>query len=55
MRRLGVEPRERKSVGPLVTLLVLNVLLWAMIAYGTFVVYDDRRYLLRHGQDYDDG
>ena len=43
------------DVDALATLAVVNVLIWAMIAYETFVVYDDRRYLLRHGQDYDEG
>ena len=27
----------------------VNVLLWAMIAYETFYLYDERRYRLRHG------
>jgi hypothetical protein len=32
----------------LTTLSIVNVLLWAMIAYET-ARYDDRRYRLRHG------
>ena len=31
----------------------VNVLLWAMIAYETLFVYDERRYRLRHGLDVD--
>ncbi|MGH9015677.1 MAG: low temperature requirement protein A [Acidimicrobiia bacterium] len=40
-------------VDPLVTLIGLNVLLWAMIAYETRYVYDERRYRLRHGLEID--
>jgi hypothetical protein len=29
------------------------VLLWAMIAYETAFVYDERRYRLRHGLEID--
>ena len=31
----------------------INVLLWAMIAYETLYVYDERRYMLRHGLEID--
>ena len=34
----------------LATVAVVNVLLWAMIAYET-ARYDERRYRLRHGLD----
>jgi low temperature requirement protein LtrA len=37
------------DVSALATLAGVNVLLWAMIAYETMKVYDERRYLLRHG------
>jgi low temperature requirement protein LtrA len=37
------------QVDPLVTLIGVNLLLWAMIAYETVFVYDERRYRLRHG------
>ncbi|MGI8796295.1 MAG: low temperature requirement protein A [Acidimicrobiia bacterium] len=40
-------------VDPLVTLIGVNVLLWAMIAYETAFVYDERRYDLRHGLEID--
>jgi len=40
-------------VDALATLLAANLLLWAMIGYETFFVYDDRRYRLRHGLDID--
>jgi low temperature requirement protein LtrA len=33
------------------SLIGVNVLLWAMIAYETIRVYDERRYRLRHGLD----
>ncbi len=33
------------NVDALVTIGAVNVLLWAMIAYETFFVYDERRYL----------
>ena len=36
-------------VEALVTIVGVNVLLWATIAYETFFVYDERRYRLRHG------
>jgi hypothetical protein len=36
-------------VEALVTVVGVNLLLWATIAYETFVVYDERRYRLRHG------
>lgn len=39
------------SVEALVTIATLNVLLWAMIAYETIFVYDERRHRLRHGQE----
>jgi hypothetical protein len=35
-------------VDALITVGAVNVLLWAMIAYETFSVYDERRYRLRH-------
>ena len=37
------------KVDALMTVGAVNVLLWAMIAYETFFVYDERRYRLRHG------
>jgi low temperature requirement protein LtrA len=37
------------EVPPLAALAGANVLLWAMIAYETVVLYDERRYRLRHG------
>jgi low temperature requirement protein LtrA len=40
-------------VDALVALIGTNVLLWAMIGYETRFVYDDRRYLLRHGLETD--
>jgi low temperature requirement protein LtrA len=41
------------NVDALVSLAAVNVLLWTMIAYETLVVYDERRYQLRHGLDVD--
>lgn len=41
------------NVDALITITVVNALLWAMIAYETFVVYGERRYRLRHGLDID--
>jgi low temperature requirement protein LtrA len=41
------------EVTALVTLAGANVLVWAMIAYETIVVYDERRYALRHGLEID--
>jgi low temperature requirement protein LtrA len=41
------------NVDALVTLAGVNVLLWAMIAYETVFIYDERRYALRHGLDMD--
>jgi len=38
-------------VDALVLLAAVNALLWAMIGYETFFVYDERRYRLRHGLD----
>jgi low temperature requirement protein LtrA len=38
------------EISALTTLAMVNVLIWAMIAYET-VGYDDRRYRLRHGLD----
>jgi low temperature requirement protein LtrA/transcriptional regulator with XRE-family HTH domain len=38
-------------VDALVALAAVTVLLWAMVGYETFFVYDDRRYRLRHGLD----
>ena len=40
-------------VDAIVTIAVLNVLVWAMIAYETLFVYDERRYRLRHGLEVD--
>jgi low temperature requirement protein LtrA len=40
-------------VDALVAIAVINVLLWAMIAYEAFFVYDERRSRLRHGLDVD--
>ena len=40
-------------VDALVTIGALNVLLWAMIAYETFFVYDERRDRLRRGLEVD--
>jgi low temperature requirement protein LtrA len=37
----------------LATLAAVNVLLWVMISYETFRVYDDRRFRLRHGLEVD--
>jgi low temperature requirement protein LtrA len=34
---------------PLATLATVNVLFWAVIAYETIKIYDERRYRLRHG------
>jgi low temperature requirement protein LtrA len=52
MLLLAVIPAATK-VDALVTIAAINVLLWAMIAYETFHVYDERRYRLRHGLDVD--
>ena len=41
------------NVDALLTIAAVNVLLWAMIAYETFFVYDERRYRLRHGLEVD--
>ncbi|MET0901807.1 MAG: low temperature requirement protein A [Acidimicrobiales bacterium] len=40
-------------VSALAAVITVNVLLWAMISYETFFVYDERRYRLRHGLDID--
>ena len=40
-------------VAALTAVITTNVLLWAMIGYETFFVYDERRYRLRHGLDID--
>jgi Bacterial low temperature requirement A protein (LtrA) len=37
------------AVSALATLAGVNVLLWAVIAYETIKIYDERRYMLRHG------
>ncbi len=42
------------GVSALVTLAGVNVLLWAVIAYETIRIYDERRYLLRHGMPTED-
>jgi low temperature requirement protein LtrA len=41
------------NVDALVTIGAVNVLLWAMIAYETIFVYDQRRYRLPHGLEVD--
>jgi hypothetical protein len=41
------------TIPALAALAGLDVLLWAVIAYETIVVYDERRYRLRHGLDPD--
>ncbi len=41
------------NVDALFTIGAVNVLLWAMIAYETIFVYDERRYRLRHGLEID--
>ena len=40
-------------VTALTAILMANLLLWTMIGYETFFVYDERRYRLRHGLDID--
>jgi low temperature requirement protein LtrA len=37
----------------LLALLAANLVLWSIIAYETFFVYDERRYRLRHGLEID--
>jgi hypothetical protein len=39
------------TIPALASVIGVNVLLWAMIAYETIRVYDERRYQLRHGLD----
>jgi low temperature requirement protein LtrA len=39
------------SVDALYTIIAVNLLLWAMIAFETFYVYDERRYRLRHDME----
>jgi hypothetical protein len=39
------------NVDALYTIIAVNLLLWAMIAFETFYVYDERRYRLRHDMD----
>ena len=41
------------KVDALLTLVALDVLLWATITYETLFVYDERRYRLRHGLEID--
>jgi low temperature requirement protein LtrA len=41
------------KIDALITIAAVNVLIWAMIAYETFFVYDERRYRLRHGLEID--
>jgi low temperature requirement protein LtrA len=41
------------TIPALATLAAVNVLLWVMISYETFRVYDDRRFRLRHGLEVD--
>jgi low temperature requirement protein LtrA len=40
-------------VDALAAVAALNTLLWAMVAYETIFVYDERRYRLRHGLEID--
>jgi low temperature requirement protein LtrA len=40
-------------VDALYSIVVVNLLLWAMIAFETFYVYGERRYLLRHDMEID--
>ena len=42
-----------KHVDALAALAALNVVLWTIIGYETFFVYDERRYRLRHDLDLD--
>jgi low temperature requirement protein LtrA len=37
------------TVSALVTVAVVNVVVWAMIAYETIRIYGENRYRLRHG------
>jgi hypothetical protein len=39
------------NVDALYTIVTVNLLLWAMIAFETFYVYDERRYRLRHDME----
>ena len=39
------------NVDALYTIVAVNLLLWAMIAFETFYVYDERRYRLRHDME----
>ena len=41
------------NVDALYTIVAVDVLLWAMIAYETVFVYDERRYRMRHGLEVD--
>jgi low temperature requirement protein LtrA len=41
------------NIDALYTIGMVNVLIWAMIGYETFFVYDERRYRLRHGLEID--
>jgi low temperature requirement protein LtrA len=41
------------DIDALFTIAAVNLLVWAMIAYETFFVYDERRYRLRHGLEVD--
>ena len=41
------------NVDALYTIIAVDVLLWAMIAYETVFVYDERRYRIRHGLEVD--
>jgi low temperature requirement protein LtrA len=41
------------NVDALYTIVAVDVLLWAMIAYETVFVYDERRYRIRHGLEVD--
>lgn len=40
-------------IDALLTLAAADLVLWSIIAYETLFLYDDRRYLLRHGLDID--
>jgi hypothetical protein len=39
------------NIDALYSIVTLNALLWAMIAYETLYLYDERRYRLRHGME----
>ncbi len=39
------------KVDALYAVIAVNILLWAMIAFETLYVYDERRYKLRHDME----